>query len=77
MEMISGRLSNRLSITFENLLLVVVFVFVSLAHYLNEERTFAVFANELFVVAGFKLSSTKWTKRDFNAHVVLNTRMIF
>jgi len=76
--MISGRLSSRLSITFENLLLVVVlFVFISLAHYLNEERVFAVFANELFVIAGFKFSSAEWTKRDFNAHVVLNTRMIF
>ena len=77
MEMISGRPTNRPSITFENLLVLVLVVFVSLAHYLNEKRAFAIFADELFVFSGIQLSGAQRAERDFSAHDVLNTRMNF
>ena len=77
METISGRLSSKPSTTFEYLFVLVLVVFVSLVHYLNEKRTITIFAYELFVFTGVQFSGAQWAERDFSAHDVLNTRMNF
>ncbi len=58
-------------------LFFLVFVIISLFYYLNEERSLAILAGELLVFSRVEFSGTQWAKRDFDTHVVLNTRMNF
>jgi hypothetical protein len=67
--MISGRLSNRPSTTFKKLLVLVFVVFISLVHYLNEKRTFTIFADELFVFSGIQFTGTQGAERDLGTHL--------
>jgi len=59
------------------MLFFLLVVLVSFFDYLNEETGFAIFANKLFIIAGVQLTGAHRAERDFGAHPVLNTRMVF
>ena len=44
-------------------------VIISFFHDLDEEVSFAIIANELFVVSSVELSGTEGAERDFSLHL--------